>query len=403
MPGFGLRITPKGTKSFIYYYYNKEQGRYRTKTYGTYPAISLSHARKAYGIDKVHVEAGEDPASEMVQEKKKQRSSPTVNELIDRYEKHTISIGIVCAEDSANTIRRDFGRLKGHKKVTRLTKQDFIDINDEILGRGKRGACLESFRRVRRMMNVAVSWDIIDRNPMEGMELPVPIQSRDRVLSLKEIHNFWHGINQTKLNPVVKSALKMMLVTLQRGSEVRHAKWSGVLLDENFWEVPKELSKNNVYNRVALNHYSREIISDMLQYTSGCPYVFGVSPDQWKPEDKSRDDLIPMNRNRLSRPVRQFVKECGFNAFTPHDLRRTATTTLTGVGVPRFFVKKALNHADEDGATPIYDRYDYDYEKQKVAQVWEFVLDHILKAKTPEAVPSIAKLRSMVKEAEIIH
>jgi integrase len=41
--------------------------------------------------------------------------------------------------------------------------------------------------------------------------------------------------------------------------------------------------------------------------------------------------------------------------FCPHDLRRTAGTQMTSMGIPRLAVGKILNHA-EQSVTAIYER-----------------------------------------------
>ena len=54
---------------------------------------------------------------------------------------------------------------------------------------------------------------------------------------------------------------------------------------------------------------------------------------------------------------------------TPHDLRRTAASHMTGMGVPRLTVSKILNHI-ESGITAVYDRHSYDQEKRKALDLW---------------------------------
>ena len=55
--------------------------------------------------------------------------------------------------------------------------------------------------------------------------------------------------------------------------------------------------------------------------------------------------------------------------FTPHDLRRTAASSMTALGIPRLTVKKLLNHVDRD-VTGIYDRHSYDPEKREALNAW---------------------------------
>jgi len=56
-------------------------------------------------------------------------------------------------------------------------------------------------------------------------------------------------------------------------------------------------------------------------------------------------------------------------AFVPHDLRRTAASHMTSMGIPRLVVGKILNHV-EPGVTKIYDRHSYDAEKRQALEVW---------------------------------
>jgi integrase len=56
-------------------------------------------------------------------------------------------------------------------------------------------------------------------------------------------------------------------------------------------------------------------------------------------------------------------------AFTPHDLRRTASSQMASIGVPRLTVSKILNHV-ERGATAVYDRHSYDREKRAALELW---------------------------------
>jgi integrase len=67
----------------------------------------------------------------------------------------------------------------------------------------------------------------------------------------------------------------------------------------------------------------------------------------------------------------------GVADFTPHDLRRTAASHMTSLGVPRLVVSKLLNHT-ERGVTAVYDRYGYDREKMEAVVVWARRVDEIV-------------------------
>jgi integrase len=70
--------------------------------------------------------------------------------------------------------------------------------------------------------------------------------------------------------------------------------------------------------------------------------------------------------------------------FRQHDLRRTATSHMTGMGISRLVVGKILNHV-EPGVTAIYDRHSYDREKREALEAWAGRLDEIVKGAQPAA------------------
>ena len=71
--------------------------------------------------------------------------------------------------------------------------------------------------------------------------------------------------------------------------------------------------------------------------------------------------------------------------FTPHDLRRTAASLMTGMGIPRLVVKKILNHVEGD-VTAVYDRHSYDKEKRQALEKWAVKLQSILSATESKVV-----------------
>ena len=64
----------------------------------------------------------------------------------------------------------------------------------------------------------------------------------------------------------------------------------------------------------------------------------------------------------------------------PHDLRRTAASHMTRLGIPRLHVEKVLNHVTGDIAE-VYDRHNYLPEKRVALEKWGKELKKILKGK----------------------
>lgn len=103
--GFGLKIFPSGTKTFIYQYRSPE-GRSRRLTIGQYSDTLTADQARKLAKDKAHeVHAGRDP----MREKQARRSALTVGELLDLYVKSE-----KFASNAATTQATDRGRITRH-------------------------------------------------------------------------------------------------------------------------------------------------------------------------------------------------------------------------------------------------------------------------------------------------
>ena len=77
--------------------------------------------------------------------------------------------------------------------------------------------------------------------------------------------------------------------------------------------------------------------------------------------------------------------------FTVHDLRRSAATGMTSMGIDRSLVGKILNHSDRS-TTSIYDRFAYDAPKRNALNSWAARLQEIVAGKpAPEKVVTLER------------
>ena len=81
--GLGVRVSPAGTKTWLYMY--RYEGRARRITLGRYPALSVAEAHKAHAEARLKLQTGLDPGKERVQTNIAERRAGTVQELADDF------------------------------------------------------------------------------------------------------------------------------------------------------------------------------------------------------------------------------------------------------------------------------------------------------------------------------
>lgn len=69
-----------------------------------------------------------------------------------------------------------------------------------------------------------------------------------------------------------------------------------------------------------------------------------------------------------------------------HDLRRTATTKMAGLGVTRFIQDRVTNHSDP-GIGRVYDWHDYAVEKRHALDLWAQYIENLTNPPAAIIVP----------------
>lgn len=375
--GFGVRVTPRGTKSWVFVYHHL--GRARRMTLGTYPGMGLADARVRFAEARKRLEKGADPGGALVAERQAERTAETVSELVAEYLDKHASKKRSGAED-VRIMNKDVLPAWGRRKAKDITRRDVIALLDSIVERGAPIQANRTLAAVRKMFNWAISRDLVPANPCSLVNAPAKENRRDRVLSPSEIADLWHGLDTVRMSETIRLALKLQLVTAQRKGEVIGAEWTEFDLDEKVWTIPPEKSKNGMAHRIPLSSLALDIL-DSLKANAADSRWLCPSPRGDKPvTGPAVDHALRNNRDTLE-----------LSDVTPHDLRRSAASHMTSMGISRLVVGKILNHI-EPGVTSVYDRHSYDKEKRHALDAWERRLDEILAGRAVETRGNVVEL-----------
>jgi integrase len=370
--GFGVTVFPSGEKSFIYFY--TFAGRKRRMTLGKYPECSLKKARTLHREALAILVDKKDPGAEKKKEKIDIRDASTVEGLIEEYIEKWAKPNKRSWKVDLQSLNRDVMPYWGKRKANDISRRDVILLLDGIKDRGAPVQANRVLSCIKTMFNFAIQRDIVSSNPCIGIK-QVKEKQCDRVLSEEEIRVLWPALSQhtNQDNPLhtihmsieTKLALKIQLVTGQRKGEIISAEWDELDLISGWWTIPAGKAKNNQTHRVPLSSLAIELLAVVKKLSKNSRYLFPAKRKTTHITDGSVDKAV--NRSTFD----------GVRPWTPHDLRRTAASHMTSIGIQRLIVSKILNHS-EKSVTAIYDQYSYDNEKRSALELWAGKLKEIV-------------------------
>jgi integrase len=248
------------------------------------------------------------------------------------------------------------------------------------------------------MFNFAVMRDILPFSPCNGLKLPAANNSRDRVLSDSEIRTFWDNLPTCAMSEELRNALKLVLITAQRPGEVIRIHTDEI--NDGWWTIPAERSKNGKAHRVPLAGLALDIIkqsTERIKAVRELPadkeysgFIFPC-PHLNKVESIDRHALSVSTARNLKWPLiggkgkpvldkdgkKVTENRFGIDHFSPHDLRRTAATFMAQSGEMDEVIDAVLNHV-KVGVIKVYNQYRYDREKQAALVSWDQKLRSII-------------------------
>jgi integrase len=357
--GLGLRVSPTGAKSWFVMYRVKGDPTKRRMTLDGYPAMTLADARQRALEVLLAASRGQDPGAEKQELKSAATFGALAAEYLDKHAKRKKRSW----EEDARVIDRELLPHWRRRKAHDIRRADVLAILDAIVDRGAPIQANRTLALVRKIFNWGIGRGVVEHNPCLQIEAPSSENQRQRVLSEDELRALWRAFGG--LGPLMGPMFKLRLLTAQRGGEIEAMRWRDVDLEGRSWTIPAEAAKNGLAHFVPLSRPAIDLLRELRALSPASDWVF--------PSPKRSVSHVENVQKAASR-VRA---ESGVADFVLHDLRRTAATYMTSIGVPRLVVAKILNHV-EQGVTQVYDRHSYDVEKRQALDLWASRLTEII-------------------------
>jgi integrase len=352
LPGFGVRVSPRGTKSFVLMYY--VAGRKRRLTLGRFPMMSLAKARKQAHDALGAIADGREP-----------EVAKTADVRVGNFD--TVIAGFVAghcarhnrashAHETERLLRARFAAAWGKRDVRSITRSDVLQVLDAAVEAGHPSAANHALAAVRKLFSWALERGLVDANPCSGISRPAPAHARERVLSNAELAAVWHGARS--LSAPFSHIVQLLILTAQRRGEVTGLRWNEIDWTNAVWNIPADRTKNRRAHAVPLSPLALDVLKSAPKIHDA--FVFPA---------RGNDEATPSGFSKTKRRLDAYAR---VSDWTLHDLRRTTATHLAGMGVAPHVIERILNHTTGilGGVAGIYNRFQYLPEMRAALELW---------------------------------
>jgi len=366
--GFGLRVTPRGAKSYVFQYrMGGRETRARRLTIGAHGSPWTPDKARNRALDLFEqVRKGVDPLD--AQRERRQQAVDLAFELYvelfnqqylqKRWKDHKLGAGV---------LRREALPVLGRKALPNIRRSDLNAVFDRVSDRPAVARLLHA--TLRKLFRWAVGRGDIDRSPLEGAEAPPAVASRDRVLSDAELTLLWRTTDT--FNPLFRGVYRLLIITGQRRDEVAGLDWREMDRSAALWTLAASRAKNGETHLVPLSPLAVSVLDEL------------AGGDEWPMKGlvfSTTGKTAVSGFSKVKAAADATMSElAGGEAMDPwrlHDLRRTLATGLQRLGV-RFEVTEAvLNHrsGSKAGIAGVYQRHDWKAEKRAALNAWAWHL-----------------------------
>jgi integrase len=363
-PGLYLRILASGGKRWVLRY--KVGGRVRVATFGDASKVTLADARAKASEWRSIVRAGRDPAAEDRRKRAEERRLPSVAAFAAEYiERHAKPNKRSWSEDE-RLLRHDVVPAIGDLRIDAVTRRDIVVMLDAIRDRGADVTANRTLAVTRRLFAFAVERGAIEASPIVGFRASRETP-RARTLSDDEVRRLWTAtaLGSPHIEPSTRLAIRLLLLTGARASEVCAARWDEFPAEAMEWIIPATRTKNGREHRAPLSDPALSIIAE----------AFALRQGEWLlPAASAEGHVTPSGVLHAGQRILG-------GDVTTHDIRRTVATGLQKLGVKLEVTEAVLNHVSGSraGVVGVYQRHDWAAEKRAALDAWAAHVERLVK------------------------
>ena len=367
--GLYLEIAPKGGKYWRYKY--RFLGKERRLALGTYPDVGLKEVRELHQQARKMLAAGNDPASAKRAAKRLAvLNSEITFESIAKEWCESRKHKWVTSYSAAMVVRLEnhiFPKL-GNRPINEITAPEFLAVVRVVEKSGALDLAQRLMQASAQIFRYAVATGRAERNPIPDLRgaLKPPVRKHQAYLKEDDLPEYLQKLDAYDGHPQTQLALKFLLLTFVRTTELRGARWKEINLDKAEWCIPAERMKMREQHIVPLSTQAVAVLKELKKLTGQWEFAF---PNQHKPSGCMSENTMLYALYRM-----------GYHSkATGHGFRATASTILNENGFTPDVIERQLAHAERNEVRAAYNHAQHLPERRKMMQWWADYLDEVAK------------------------
>jgi integrase len=381
--GMYLLVTPDGGR---YWRLDYRFAGKRSTLAGVYPIMTLSAARTGRDEARRLLTQDIDPNAEKKARKRAAKvAGENTFEAIAREwianQRHRLAARY-CALLLARLEADVFPHI-GSRPIAEIDAPELLDVLRRVEKRG----VIETARRLRQIcgqvFRYAIASSRAKHDPSADLRGALKSPGRPRghkAMSLDEAPTFLKALETYDGDQRTRLALRLMVLTFARTTELRAARWSEIEnIDGNepLWRIPAERMKMKREHIVPLAPQAVAVLRELreLPGSGASPFLF-PSP--------SRD------RHMSNNTMLYALYRMGYHSrATVHGFRAMASTALNEMGFRPDVIERQLAHQEQNAVRAAYNRAEYLNERRAMMKRWA---DHLDTIAADKVVPFKSKI-----------
>jgi integrase len=293
--------------------------------------ITLAQAREKTKLLKAEIALGADPQAEA----RERRNVLTWDQYFPTYLEH-VRQHLRSWSNLEEMHRLRISDRFGAVQLNKFTRRDVQQWLNELRESGLAAATCDHYGKlIRQALNLAVEWELVERNPVSKLKLFGGDNRVENVLTDEQLRTLMAALdNVSNRRKVASMAIKLLLFTGARVNEALNARWSDIDRTTRTWTVSATNNKSKQRRSIPLNDAAMAVL-DQLDTEGDSEWLFVSCYD----DGKQRMTTI----NKVWRQIRQ---DAGLPWLRLHDLRHNFASMLVNSGRTLYEVQQILGHSN---------------------------------------------------------